>query len=64
MFEHGLHLQVRYKARISDKLLCMCRCIDPDEDRVALVLGGYYSGSNKNVEVYTTYGIKGIAFVL
>ena len=43
----------------------MCRCIDPDEDRVALVLGGFYQGtSNKHVEVYTTYGIKGIQCVL
>ena len=34
----------------------VCRCIDPDEDRVALVLGGYYGGNaQKSVEVYITY---------
>ena len=32
------------------------RCIDPDEDRVALVLGGLYAGDwLRSVEVYTTY---------
>ena len=46
---------------LSSKLFLIHRCIDPDEDRVALILGGYphsYADAFLNVEVYTTYNDK------
>ena len=39
----------------------VCRCIDPQEDRVALVIGGKNKGNGlKNIEVYLTANIKGM----
>ena len=39
----------------------LCRCIDPEEDRVALVIGGNTrSDGFKNIEVYLTANIKGV----
>ena len=38
----------------------LCRCIDPEEDRVALVIGGKNGAGFKNIEVYLTANIKGV----
>ena len=38
------------------------RCVDPEEDRVAVVLGGYTSSSSssyRKLEVYATFHDKG-----
>ena len=43
-------------------LFLLYRCVDPDEDRVAVVLGGYIDwsiGLDKNIEVYSTNNVPG-----
>ena len=41
----------------------LSRCIDPEEDRVALVIGGNTrSNGFKNIEVYLTANVKGTGY--
>ena len=44
-------------------LFLLYRCVDPDEDRVAVVLRGYIDwskdGLDKNIEVYSTNNVPG-----